>query len=81
MFAVYSGNALQPSEFSYNRISEYFEPDYVSGLRPLAELSTNPFTAVINLDDMTVMGRDTIEAPMTKEEILLLVAEANAKDQ
>ncbi|MCP4679684.1 MAG: hypothetical protein GY854_30175 [Deltaproteobacteria bacterium] len=54
---IYTNGGNAQPDFAYNSISQYFEPDYVSGQSPPMSYMYVPWSAVVSLDDMVVQAR------------------------
>lgn len=50
---------------------------YVVGTVPPVQINFTPFTAVIDLDDGVVLGRDTYVKPLTIQQVLTKVEQAS----
>ena len=61
----------------YASIKEYYEPDYVSVSRSPCNFSAWPFTAVIELNAMTVLGTGDGPDSITADEVMNLVNQVN----
>jgi hypothetical protein len=66
---------------AYNASKKYYEPDYVNGSPMVPPSNCNiqfiPFSMVIDLTTMTVLGADTMNVPLGVQQILGLVNQAN----
>jgi hypothetical protein len=64
---------------AFGYLHKYFEGSYFSGRLPSPSALVFPFTAVIDLHDMTVIDRDTDENNlMTVQDILDALDQANS---
>ncbi len=72
---VYTNNGAnaQPS-FAYSGVSQYFEPDYVSGQMPAINFTFVPFVTVIDLENMVVLTRGP---GIAMQQLKNLVSQAN----
>ncbi|MCP4678982.1 MAG: hypothetical protein GY854_26525 [Deltaproteobacteria bacterium] len=64
---------------AYNIVKNYLEPDYVTGAAnvPPCNIQFSPFTMVVDLETMTVMGRDTMTVFLSPEQIIEMMNQAN----
>ncbi|MCP4679681.1 MAG: hypothetical protein GY854_30155 [Deltaproteobacteria bacterium] len=78
VLAVYTDNydPNTPTEYAYSNISQFFEPDYVTGQLPPFQSNFSPFSAIIDLETMEPMMREGIFNQLTPQRILNLLEEA-----
>ncbi len=78
---IYTNNNSETDPaMSYEMASQYFEPDYLIGSMqvPPCNIQFVPFTMVIDLETMNVLVRDTMFAPLSVQQILNQVTQANS---
>jgi len=71
-----NNGADQPASEAYKVLSQYFKGSYFTGQLPPIQIAFTPFTAVIDLETMTVMFRATLLQPGTTQQLLNLANQA-----
>ena len=79
VFASYTnGGYTAPISTAYSYISPYFDGSYFTGQSPPITYPFFPYSAVIDMEDGTVIAMDTSSSYLTTTQILNAVQQANS---
>jgi hypothetical protein len=79
VFAAYTnGSATAPITTAYNYISPYFNGSYFTGQAPPFYYPFTPYSAVVDMEDGTVISMDTTSYYLSTGDILDAVQQANS---
>jgi len=79
VFAVYTnGGSAAPIATAHSYISPYFDGSYFTGQAPPIYYPFTPYSAVVDMEDGTVIAMDTSSVYLSTGDILSAVQQANS---